>query len=150
MGKIKLILRVLPFLLGPTMFLYKLVLGVGNELIILNSPKIESVSHLERLIEEKKKEAGFNGKIIAKIDLTEDITDRAGSRKINSPMINENSYEIIINKDYLKTKVLDHELYHIFSGHCDNMLKGFIDRNIESLKYLFYQEPKTMIHTLTN
>ncbi len=118
--------------------LYEASLGIGNRLSLKNSQKIEDISHLERLIEEKKKEAHFNGNIAAKIDSTGEKTKTGWSRKIEN-----GSYEIVLNKNYLNTKTLDHELYHVFDGHVQ-LNPNFLDY----LKYVYYNEPKTIIHTL--
>lgn len=126
---------ILGILIASSPLLCHKALVIGNELLISNSPKIESMSHLERLIEEKKKEASFNGKIIAKIDSTGKETKSANVQK------KDGIYQIIINKNYLKIKVLDHELYHIFDGHCE-------DSNI--IMHDLYYEPKTTLHTLLN
>jgi hypothetical protein len=124
-------------------FSYVGVLMVGNDLSFSNSPKIESISHLERLIEEKKRKDGFIGRITAKIDSVGETTI-AYSQKME-----DNTYKIVINKDFLKTKILEHELYHIFDGHFENPSR-FMAGYVHGLKYLFYQEPKTIIHTLIN
>ena len=101
--------------------------------------KIDSISDLNELINQKKKKYGFSGKITAKIDLEGEVS------KALCRQIGDNHYEIVFNKDFLETKVLDHELYHVFDGHCDNISNNDV---INALKYSFYKEPKTIFYNL--
>ncbi|MCR4327700.1 MAG: hypothetical protein NUV46_03915 [Nanoarchaeota archaeon] len=115
--------------------LYEKVLINGNQLSLCEGKKIHSKSELEQIIEKRKKEFGFKGEIVSKIDSTGEIVDVGGSRKMES-----GKYEVILNKDYLQNKALEHELYHIFDGHCE--------RGYDPISYIFWYEPKAMIHTL--
>ena len=149
MGRVKNIIKNLTFYLASALFLYEISLGIANYLIVQNSQKIRFISHLERLIEEKKKEASFNKNIRVEIDYPGKITTTALSRKKGV-----DSYEIVINKDWLNTKTLDHELNHIFDGHCESTStfkqKNLLDKLVEKWKFYYYEEPKTIIHTLMN
>ncbi len=128
--------------LGWGIILYSISLEIGNHISEFNSPKIESRVHLEQLVEEKKKEIGFTGNI-------ELIIDPIGFSS-KSYKKDKSYYTIVINKSSLNMAMLNHELYHVYQGHCDNTgpdgIKGFPNK----LKYFFYYEPKTIIHTLRN
>lgn len=102
----------------------------------VNSPTIESIGQLEKMIENKKQKRGFTKKITARVDYSGKEAPTAQSQKLK-----DGSYEIVFNKEYLKFKVLDHELYHIFDGDCD-------DASGNQLRYQFYYEPKAAIKTL--
>jgi hypothetical protein len=109
----------------------------ANDFINENSAKIKSESELVRMLNEKKKKYNFNKKIIATIDSSEE-TESAISIKND-----DDSYEIKFNEDYFTERMLEHELYHVIDGHLENISSPLI----EEIKYNYYQEPKTILHT---
>lgn len=124
---------------------YQAFNGYLNDFIMKNSPKIKSLSELERLIENSKKEKGFDREIEVVIDSTDKNLTAESIR------LGDGSYQIRFSKDYLKLKVLDHELYHIFEGHIPDHKPDYLFESIWlALKNKFYNEPKTTMHTLLN
>jgi hypothetical protein len=117
---------------------YGEVLEYANDYISNHSRKIRSESELLRLLKEKKKKYNFNGKIIPVIDSSGE-TETAESYKND-----DGSYTISLSEESLTEADLEHEVYHIVDGHCENISEI---PAVEYIKYEYYQEPKTMLHT---
>jgi hypothetical protein len=108
-----------------------------NEYVNENSRKIANESELIKLLDEKKRKYNFNKEISVVIDSTGEIgTESAKYGNI--------SYEITLELEDMSEGMLEHELYHIIDGHLENRTIPLIDY----IQYEYYNEPKTIIHTL--
>jgi hypothetical protein len=102
-----------------------------NELSFYKSEKIKSQEHLEQMLAEEKKRLNLD-KDISVCEL-ENFTSKSGR-------FEDGSYGIFLSSNQMNRIALRHEIYHISENH------GQPKRNL--LKYLFYEEPKTILHCL--
>jgi len=105
------------------------------------SPKINSQTQLEEVVEREKKKLDPLNKF--------NISAKLSPRKVAvSRSLRNGKYEIEIDENYATESRVKHELYHIIDGHCDDvyMIKSKLGRN---LKYLFWYEPQAVIYQST-
>lgn len=94
-----------------------------------SSPKIQSQTRLENLIEEEKKKLKCNKDIKAEL---------FGSLTPYSAKKGNGAYEIKLNGKLATESILKHELYHICDGH--------VDSGYSRLKFYFWHEPQAILY----
>jgi hypothetical protein len=118
-------------------FCYKALLGGLNKISTNNSEKIKSQEDLELILAEEKERLNLNENIIvSKKYIRTSFTTKYG----------DDSYSISLSSSQMNRGTLRHELFHIKDKHFDEDSNYLIDK----IKYLFYYEPKTIIHCLKN
>ncbi len=113
---------------------------IGTQSIAnFTSPKIQSQTQLEQLLNQERKKIEPNNEFKIRATLT--VHDNACSKKIK-----DNEYEIEMGSSFANETTLRHELYHILDGHFENIPKSGLNKWIT---YLFWVEPQATIYQAT-
>lgn len=120
-----------------TTSLYLSALYQTQTISMITSPKINSQSHLEQILEGEKKRAGIKSNVNVRVKLVD-------KTKAESWITFGEDYglvhEIILGGECQRLSVLRHELYHVADGHLESY---------DWFTYTFWEEPKATIYQIT-
>lgn len=111
----------------------------------LTSDSIQTQKELEAVVEEERTNLGMSEDIELLIRSEPLPYDILGC----SWKIRENTYGIIIDNTLgMKRAVIQHELYHVYDGHCDRIMTGheLSDRILFKFLYTFWDEPQAVLY----
>ncbi|MEK6948764.1 MAG: hypothetical protein AABX34_00985 [Nanoarchaeota archaeon] len=109
---------------------------VGSAAVVNDmSPIIRTESKLERIVEIERKKLGLDSSVIIKTELITHGKARSGK-------VGKNKYLIQLGGGLATQEGVQHELYHIYDGHLENLSSG----PLKTLKYLFWYEPQAALY----
>ncbi len=121
---------------GIAFLAYASLMYVAQGITHIGSPKVNSQSQLEKLIEKEKEKLNCNKNI------TGEITEH---KEAKSSKIDSKHYSLAIGGTGNDESALRHEVYHICDGQFELMGKSKI---YNLILYFFYAEPKTTLHQI--
>lgn len=121
---------------------YAVALLWGQFFVGITSPKINSVSQIEKIIEEEKKKLDIKPVLGIIVKLTESEKGEATPNCINW----KEQYVITIGGSFQNESVLRHELYHIFDGHLGKCPEK---KQFTYPYYFFWAEPRATFYQVT-